>query len=298
MINALFVVWRECFEAVLIVGILSAYLMRQQNVIQAKRFMWAGVAAGATLSALLALGFQKAQTELQGVALEIFEASMLLIAATLMTQMCLWMKQHARSIRSELEHDLRGALSRKRLIGVAVVAALAIAREGFELVMFFYGMGLEASASGQVGSLAAWGAAGVGLTAVSAWAYYKGLRFFKPRVFFGVTTVFLFVTAGSLLMAALRKFQQMDLIPYTDVVWDTSWLLDERTEFGQFFSTATGYESTPQLLTALVYVAYWVLALGLYSGLPTRRPRLSGTHSRENESASATTAELPEPNAP
>lgn len=270
MINALFVVWRECFEAVLIVGILIAFLHRQQNVVIAKRFMWGGVGAGIVLSTFLAWGFQRAQTELQGMALEIFEGSMLFLTAVLMTQMCLWMKQHARTIKSDLESDMRGALTHRRLIGVAAIAAFAIAREGFELVMFFYGMGIEATDSGQMSSLLAYSAAGVGLTALTAYAYYKGLKFFNPRFFFRVTTVFLLVTAGALLLAALRKFQQMDLFPYTEPVWDTSALLDERTQTGQFVSTMTGYESTPQLLTAVIYLGFWALALAFYFELPKR----------------------------
>ncbi len=269
MINALIVVWRECFEAVLIVGILSAFLRRQLNAQQAQRYMWAGVGAGVLLSAGLAWGFQKAQTELQGLTLDVFEASMLLVAAALMTHMCLWMKHHAKTLKSELERGLRGALSQS--VGVAAIAALAIAREGFELVMFFYGMGIEAIETGRMASLLMWGAGGVALTAVSAWAYYAGLRFFSARSFFRVTTVFLLVTAGSLLLASIRKFQQMDLIPYIAPLWDTSALLDERSPVGQFFSTLTGYESSPQALTALLYTGFWALTLAVYFELPKRR---------------------------
>ncbi len=273
MINALFVVWRECFEAVLIVGILYAYLNRQANPRRSMRFMWGGVAAGIVLSAFLAYGVQAAQTELQGAALEYFEAAMLVTAAALMTQMCIWMKQHARTIRAELEGELRDALSTAKLVGVASIAAIAIAREGFELVMFYYGMGVEAQAQGAWGSLALWSSAGVALTAVTAWAYYKGLKIFNPRIFFRVTAAFLLVTASSLVLAAARKLSQMDAIPtWIDPIWDSSWLLDERTGFGQFVSTATGYTSTPSLMLLVVFLAYWAIALGFYYGW-ARKPK-------------------------
>ena len=270
MFNAVFIIWRECFEAVLIVGILSAYLVQQENAVQAKRFMWAGVGLGVVFSFALAYAFQQAQTELQGIALEVFEASMLVVAAALMIHMSLWMKKHARSLRKNLERELGGALSGSRLTGVAAIAAIAIAREGFELVMFFYGMRIEAQSGGDSSMLIFYSAIGVLLTAITAWTYFKGLKFFKPKVFFNVTTIFLFITAGSLLMAAMRKLSQLDLIPYTRALWDTSFLLDERTSFGGFISTITGYESSPQSSIAFVYLAFWVIVLSLYFDLPSR----------------------------
>lgn len=274
MINALFIVWRECFEAVLIVGILYSYLIRQQNPKRSLTFMWGGVAAGAVLSALIALGVQKAQTELQGAALEYFEAGMLFTAAVLMAQMCIWMKKHARTIKSELEGGLKEALSTAKLVGVATITAFAIAREGFEIIMFFYGMSIEASEKGATGSLIGWSLGGVALTAVTWWAYNRGLKLFNPKVFFQVTAVFLLVTASSFVLASLRKLIQMDAIPtLKDQIWDTSWLLDERTGFGQIVNTITGYESTPALITVLAYGAFWTVTLFFYFGINSRTER-------------------------
>src|SRR5690606_4141188 len=136
--------------------------------------------------------------------------------------------------------------------------------EGFELVMFFYGMGIEASSDGVMWQLLGYSGIGVLLTAVSAWAYFSGLKFFKAQIFFRVTTVFLLITAGSLLLAAFRKFSQMDLIPYTEPLWDTAFLLDERGSFGQFFSTMTGYESSPQALAVALYAGFWAIVGLLY----------------------------------
>lgn len=273
MVHALFIVWRECFEAVLIVGILYSYLKRQENPQRSVKFMWSGVLLGLILSGFMAYGVQAAQTELQGAALEYFEIGMLLLAAVLMAQMCIWMKRNAKNLKSELHGSLREALSTSKLLGVATITALAISREGFELVMFFYGMVIESSQRAETGSLFAYSLAGVALTALTAWAYNKGLKYFNPKIFFRVTAIFLLVTASGFVLAAVRKLVQMDAIPTLyDQVWDTSAILDERTDFGQVVSTITGYESNPALVTVLAYLIFWALTLLFYFQEPKSSP--------------------------
>lgn len=274
MINALFIVWRECFEAVLIIGILYSYLKRQENFKRSLTYMWGGVVLGVLISAFLAYGIQSASTLFEGSNLEYFEAGMLTIAAILMAQMCIWMKKHARHLKSELQTGLSEALTTRRLLGVAILTALALSREGFELVMFFYGMTIEASEKGEIGSLWAYSACGVALTALTAWAYNRGLKAFNQKLFFRITTVFLLVTAAGLLVGAVRKLITSDVLPtLKDQVWDTSAILDERSPVGQFFSTMTGYESTPTLMTVLVYFAFWAITMFFYFDVPSRLGR-------------------------
>ena len=66
MINALLVVWRESFEAILIVGILFSYLSRKQEYQRTKKFLWGGVALGLGLSVAIGYAIQNIQTELEG----------------------------------------------------------------------------------------------------------------------------------------------------------------------------------------------------------------------------------------
>jgi high-affinity iron transporter len=265
MINALFVVWRESFEAVLIVGILFSYLKRHENSRRSLQFMWGGVLGGAILSGVLAYAMQRVESELEGNALEYFQAGMLIFAAALMAQMCIWMSRHARGLKSELETGLSEALGLKKMLGVAVLTCLAVSREGFELVMFFYGMSFEAAAKGKAASLLFYSAGGVLLTALTAFLYYRGLKFFPRKLFFQVTTAFLLVTASSFVLAATRRLVQMDVLPtLRDQVWDTSWLLDERSGLGRLISSVTGYESTPALITVLSCLAFWLITLFFY----------------------------------
>lgn len=264
MLNAVFVVWRECFEIVLIIGILYSYLRRQDNFRRSFKFLALGIFAGMILSGILAYAIQHVETELQGNALSYFETGMLTVAALLMTHMCIWMKQHSRTIKKELEQGLLQALSTKHLIGVTLLAMIALAREGTEVVVFFYGMGIEAKAGGTQTILLS-ALIGMGLTALTALAFYRGMRIFKPKWFFRVTTVFLLITASSLLLMATRKLIQAEVLPtLSEQLWDTSFLLDERSSVGQVISSITGYQSTPSGMLVLVGSLYWLVTLSLY----------------------------------
>ena len=53
--NALFIIWRESAEAMLVVGILYAWLARQPDRKIGIRYLWGGVAAGIGLAVALAL---------------------------------------------------------------------------------------------------------------------------------------------------------------------------------------------------------------------------------------------------
>ena len=267
MINALFVVWRESFEGVLIVGILYAYLKKQdpKEIKSSLRLMWSGVGAGLLLSIFLALGINFAETELQGKALEYFQNTMLVVACLLMTHMCLWMKIHGRKMKKALESGLSDALTSSKKYEVAALSALAVSREGSETVIFLYGMTFEAHEKGMVGSLIMYSLLGFALAFLTWFVFNKGLRYFSQKVFFNVTTGFLLVTASSLILNVTRNLIQNETLPtIKDIAWDTSFLLDERSGFGQFISALTGYQSTPALMTVIVFIVYWGGAYGVY----------------------------------
>lgn len=277
MLNALFVVWRESFEAVLIVGILYAYLNKQTDASiknSGLKAMWLGIFGGILLSVALAMGINFAESELQGLALEYFQLGMLIVACLLMTHMCLWMKIHGRQMKSELESGLSQALTSSKKFEIAILSMLAVAREGSETVIFLYGMTFEAAEKQMMSSLVLYSGLGFLLALVTWYVFNRGLRFFSQKVFFNVTTAFLLITASSLILNVTRKLIQSDFLPtIKDVVWDTSFLLDERTSVGQFVSALTGYQSTPALMTVIVFFAYWGLTYAIYRLLMSREAK-------------------------
>lgn len=265
MANILFIVWRECFEALLVVGILHACIRQSTLYKTAVKYLWGGVIGGLLLSVVLSYMIQHAETELSGRALEFFEAAIMFTAAILMTHMCIWMKTKAKEFRKQYQHRLENELSKRHLLGIALLACLAVAREGAELVIFLYGLSVDSSTFGNSMQIFLIAAASILLTGASGYAFYRGLKFFNTKWFFKITTIFLFLTASSLLLTTTRKLIQMEAIsPLKDAFWDTSGILDERYGLGRAISTITGYESTPSLMTIIVFFSYWTLTMFFY----------------------------------
>src|ERR1044071_1282007 len=152
--NALFIVWRESAEAMLVVGILYAWLKRRTDASIGMRYLWGGVAAGIGLALTLALVMLGVASVLSDQGLEYFQLAMMLIAAGLIVQMVFWMRRHGRTFKRELEHDMQKNASAANWWGMLIVVALAVGRESAETVVFLYGLGTQyASFWGFIGIL-------------------------------------------------------------------------------------------------------------------------------------------------
>ena len=82
------------------------------------------MAAGLLFAGLLGLGIYSAQELLLNWQ-DQFQTVMVLVAAALIVQMVLWMRQHGRTLKRELEQGLSSHLEQRNWWGVAVLAALA-----------------------------------------------------------------------------------------------------------------------------------------------------------------------------
>jgi len=253
--NSLFVVWRESIEAMLVIGILHAWLKRNGGAGPGLRALWSGVVAGLGLALALGWAMLSVQSELTGEALEWFQTAILFIAAGLIVQMVLWMQKHGRQMKQSLEQDISRAAASSGAFGIAAVAALAIAREGAETGIFLYGMGLESPDSGQ---LAMGAALGLLLALATAWAVNRGLRFLDYRRFFRISGFLLLLLAIALLVAGMERLIGMGWLPtLIDPVWDSSALLDDTSRLGAMVSAFTGYRARPSLMLVALYAVYW-----------------------------------------
>jgi high-affinity iron transporter len=270
--NALFIIWRESAEAMLVVGILYAWLSKQQDAKRGMRYLWAGVVAGIGLALALAavmLGVAKLLSE-EG--LEYFQLAMMLIASGLIVQMVFWMRRHGRTLRRDLEAEMASNAAIANWWGLAVVVALAVGRESAETVVFLYGMGAQ-YASGwdflqvlALGIFAAW---------LTFHALQQGSRFFSWRTFFRVSEILLLLLAGALLVSAVEKMIALDLLPaLVDPLWDTSAVIDDSSRGGGLLAAFTGYRARPALLPLVLLAGYWVSVVLLLRRASRPKPAL------------------------
>ncbi len=222
MLAALLIVFREVFEAGLIVGIVMAVTAGVSG-----RAAWivAGVAAGVFGACLVAV-FTGALSQLfGGSGQEVFNAVILAFAVVMLTWHNVWMARHGREMAAELQAaGAAVAAGSKSLVALAVVVAIAVLREGSEVVLFLYGV--AAAQGGASWAMVAGGFAGLVLGSIICLLTYLGLVTIPARYLFGVTSTLIAFLAAGLAAQAIAFLQQADIITALDqTVWDTSWLL-------------------------------------------------------------------------
>src|SRR3972149_4942878 len=113
-----------------------------------RRHLCGGTGAGVLLAAGLGALMLGLQSQLAGQALDAFQTGALFAAAALIAQMVAWMNVHGRHIRRELETSMTRAAERAGGWSCALLAALAVGREGAETVLFLYGIAAERRGGG------------------------------------------------------------------------------------------------------------------------------------------------------
>ena len=258
--QVLFIVWRESVEALLVVGILYAWL--KNGDADARRgipYLWAGVAAGLLEAVALGAALVGFTEELSGDAQDYFQTAMVLVACVLIVQMVLWMKHHGRSMKRDMEASLERSKQNANWWGVTLLVALAIAREGSETVIFLYGLGF--GQSGHVDPMQYLAVAiGLALAFLTFYLLQLGGKIFSWRLFFRVTEIMLLFLAAGLFETGVDKLIDKEILPVVmNQVWNTSWLLDDSSTFGSLVATLTGYRAHPAGMNLIAYAVYWAV---------------------------------------
>jgi len=253
--NALFIVWRESTEAMLVVGILYAWLAKHPDARRGMRYLWGGVAAGLGLALTLAAVMLGIARLLSEQALEYFQLAMMVVASGLIVQMVFWMRRHGRTFKRALEHDLQKNASAANWWGLLVVVALAVGRESAETVVFLYGLGAQDEGIKHFLTVLVLGLAGALAT---FWLLQQGGTVLSWRTFFRISEIVLLLLAGAMLVSAVDKLIALDVLPaLVDPAWDTSAILDDSGRFGGLLASLTGYRARPALLPLLALGVYW-----------------------------------------
>jgi high-affinity iron transporter len=277
MLGASIIVFREVMEAGIIVGILLAVTT---GVPGRGRWIAAGIGAGVAGAALLAVFADQISNALVGIGQELFNAGILAIAVVMLAWHNIWMARHGRQLAAQMKEVGEAVAKGSRpLAAVAIVVAVAVLREGSEIVLFLYGFVIAGGSStwglvagGLVGLLL-----GCGVTALT----FLGLVKIPGRYLFGVTTLLITFLAAGLAAQSVVFLQQAGVVTALEgTVWDTSAILSDRSLLGRVLHTLIGYTDQPSGMQLLVYALTLVMIFGLTkafkSPLPTKRPAVIG----------------------
>ena len=271
MLSAALIVFREVLEAALIIGIV---LTATRGVPGRARAVALGVAAGIGGACLVAYFAGTLAQAAQGVGPELFNAGVLLTATAMLAWHNLWMVQHGRALATQMNQVGQAVTTGNRPVQVlAVVVALAVLREGAEVVLFAYGI---AAAGTDTGTLFMGGLLGIVAGVAVGGTLYLGLLRIPTRHLFAVTSGLLVLLAAGMAAQASAFLIQAGLLPaIKPVLWDTSAVLSEKSVFGQMLHTLVGYVDRPTGMQLLVYI----FAVALIGGLTmaARKPGAAKT---------------------
>jgi high-affinity iron transporter len=248
VLAALIIVFREFFEAGLIVGIVLAVT---RGVAYRERWIAGGVLAGVAGACLVAAFAGGLSQLFKGMGQELFNAAILGVAVVMLTWHNVWMARHGQEIAVEMRAVGQAvAEGSKPLLALAVVVGVAVLREGSEVVLFLYGV--AASEGGSALGLTIGGGLGLLLGAGVCLVTYLGLLRIPPRALFATTTVLITLMAAQ----AVAFLERANWLPSLDtVVWDSGWLLSEASIPGRALHTLIGYTDQPAQMQLVVYLA-------------------------------------------
>lgn len=270
MNQSMFIVWRESVEALLVIGILQAWVSQQPQADRLAKYLWAGVVLGLLFSSLLAVLILFAGEAMSGSASEWFQAALALVASLLIVQMVGWMHRHGRTLKHDLRRHADSHLARQGGAGLLLLAMLAVSREGSETVVFLYGAGAQLRGP-QLGLFAIGGAMGMALSALTIALLHSSRRFISWQRFFAISEAVLLLLGAALLVSGTERIGgqllALDLpeVMYSlvgDALWDSSAVLSDSHGLGGFLAGFAGYRATPSGMTLLVLAGYWLTVGG------------------------------------
>jgi len=267
MLSTLIIVFREVLEAMLVVGIATA-AAREVNI--GVRWIYGGMFGGLCAALVVAMFAEFIAISMQGMGQEFFNASVLLSAALLMSWTAIWMGKQGREISGRIkqvcQQEQSGNEGNTSTAWVlATVVALAVAREGSEVVLFLHGV--AASDSGNAANMLGGAAIGLILGVAVAVILYRSLIHLPIRHVFSVVTLLIVLLAAGMASQGVSYLVMIDELPALgQSLWNTSAIIPQQSIVGQLLHALIGYDDRPsgmQVLTFILVISLTWLAIRL-----------------------------------
>lgn len=277
---------REGIEAALIIAIMLSYLRKTKRE-DLRSFVLGGTVLAFIVSIGMAAVMAALWGTLEGIELAVFEGSVVLIAAVLLTTMVLWMWKTSAGIGAEIEESVAERAARQSGVGLALLAFALVLREGVELVLFTAALVIQEGAQTYTGIIL-----GLGIAILAGYGIYQGSLRISLKAFFNWTSVFLVLFAAGMIAYGIHELQEAGLLLVGPIeIWninppllpDGSYpLLHEKGLIGGLAKSLFGYNGNPSALEVTSYVLYLAIVSVYYVGR-----RYNRTSSIESEDTTA-----------
>ena len=257
MIPNLLIGLREGLEAVLVVSVLVAYLVKSDRRSQLP-FVWIGTALAVAVSlgfgALLTFGPQGLSDQAEGR----IAGSLAVVAVAFVTWMIFWMARASRTLATDLRAHID---ARSTPWSLVLLAALAVGREGLETALFLWAATRSAISDGVPASEPLVGAlTGIAIAIALGYALYAGAVRINLSKFFSITGGALIVVAAGVLASGVRDLQDSGVLSgASTIAYDVSATIPPEGVLGTILKGFLNFSASPTVLEVVVWVGYVVV---------------------------------------
>ena len=266
MFSFALIVFREILEVALVLSILLAATTNLQG---RGKWLTLGLLLGTGGSLIVAYFTEQISVLAEGMGQEVFNASVLLIAASLIGFTVVWMNTHAKQMAAHVKEVGKAVREgTKPLYMLTVVVGLGMLREGSEIALLSHGI----LASGvAVGHVLLGGLAGLIAGMLVGFGIYKGIIRAATKHLFRISSYLLIALCAGMVTQALGLFAAADMLPtLVPTVWDTSGLVSESSILGQALHAMVGYTARP---SGIQLLGYFLTCLVLVPTLQHKSPQ-------------------------
>ncbi len=224
LLNSLAIIVREGFEAILIIAALITFLIKSQNGDRV-RHIWAGV-VGAVVASFFTAWLLEAVFAISSSSREQMEGWIMLLAVAMLFWVSYWLvsKVEASKWQAYITGKMKEAVSTGSAFTLAMVAFISVYREGFETILFYKALYIQAgqSATGIIPGFIL----GLIVLAVVYFLIYKvGVRV-PIKWFFVATSGLLAFMAYTFMGKGLHELQMANVLSITPAKWapEIGWL--------------------------------------------------------------------------
>lgn len=263
MVSNFLIGLREGLEAALVVSILITYLVRTQRKDRII-YVWLGVAGALVLSLLFGglLTYTNFALLSSFTAQEIFGGTMSIIAVALVTWMIVWMRETGARMQAELQGKLEDAIQHG-LLTIAIMAFVAVAREGLETALFFFS---AVQAAGSTVEPIIGFTLGVLSAAALGYLLYRRAVKINLKKFFTVTGYFLILVAAGVLSYGMHDLQEAGVLPgLRFLAFDVSQTISIDSWFGALAKGIFNFSPETTWIEAIAWVSYVIFAVWLFN---------------------------------
>jgi len=246
LLTSVILVLQETLEAALLFSILAVITLRSGG--RPRAWLPAGLLLGGALAFVYALNLRRISESFDYVGQELTNAALQLAMTVAIVALVAWLG------RAGPWNTVAAQRDRTVFNGLCVlVIALAITREGSEVLVFLSGFFTGAGALRAV-LLGSGVGFGIGVS-VGFLLFYGLLALDREGRWRSLPLVLLALFSGNMLAQAALQLIQADWLQAGPALWDTSAWLPEQSIVGRLSYALIGYESNPSVAEVVAYLA-------------------------------------------